>query len=94
MDRLVGRSAAMKTIVSQIEQVAQTDATVLIQGETGTGQELLTRAVHRLSARKDRPLVTVNCTALSPTLVESELFGCEKGAYTGALTRMTALRGG
>jgi formate hydrogenlyase transcriptional activator len=85
---IVGRSAAMKTVVSQIEQVAQTDATVLIQGETGTGKELLARAAHRLSARKDRPLVTVNCAALPPTLVESELFGREKGAYTGALTRM------
>ena len=86
---IVGRSGAMKTVVSQIEQVAQTDATVLIQGETGTGKELLARAVHRLSARKDRPLVTVNCAALPSTLIESELFGREKGAYTGALTRMT-----
>jgi formate hydrogenlyase transcriptional activator len=85
---IVARSGAMKTVVSQAEQVAQTDATVLIQGETGTGKELLARAVHRLSTRKDRPLVTVNCAALPSALVESELFGREKGAYTGALTRM------
>ena len=87
-EEIVGRSQAMKNILAQIEQVAGTDATVLIEGETGTGKELLARAVHRLSARKDRPLVTVNCAALPPTLVESELFGREKGAYTGALTRM------
>lgn len=86
---IVGRSAATKTVVSQIEQVAQTDATVLVQGETGTGKALLARAVHRLSARRDRPLVILNCAALPPTLVESELFGREKSAYTGALTRMT-----
>jgi transcriptional regulator with GAF, ATPase, and Fis domain len=76
-------------ILAQVEQVAPTDSTVLIEGETGTGKELLARAVHRLSARKDRLLVTVNCASLPPTLIESELFGREKGAYTGALTRMT-----
>jgi PAS domain S-box-containing protein len=88
-EEIVGRSQAMKQILAQVEQVAPTDATVLIEGETGTGKELLARTVHRLSARKDRTLVTVNCAALPPTLVESELFGREKGAYTGALTRMT-----
>jgi transcriptional regulator with GAF, ATPase, and Fis domain len=88
-EEIVGRSHAMKTILAQIEQVAQTDATVLIEGETGTGKELLARAVHRLSNRKDRPLVILNCASLPPTLIESELFGREKGAYTGALTRMT-----
>ena len=88
-EEIVSRSPIMKRILAQVEQVALTDATVLIEGETGTGKELLARAVHRLGNRKDRPLVTVNCASLPPTLVESELFGREKGAYTGALTRMT-----
>jgi PAS domain S-box-containing protein len=88
-EEIVSRSEAMKQVLSQVEQVARTDATVLVEGETGTGKELLARAIHRLSDRKDRLLVTVNCASLPPTLVESELFGREKGAYTGALTRMT-----
>jgi formate hydrogenlyase transcriptional activator len=87
-DEIVGRSAVMIQVLSQAEQVAATDATVLIQGETGTGKELLARTIHHLSQRKDRPLVTVNCACLPPSLMESELFGREKGAYTGALTRM------
>jgi len=86
---IVYRSSTIKDILAQVEQVAQTDATVLIEGETGTGKELFARAVHRLSDRKDRPLVTINCASLPPTLIESELFGREKGAYTGALTRMS-----
>jgi len=85
---IVGQSAAMKTVLAQAEQVAKTDSTVLILGETGTGKELLARAIHNMSARKNRPLVTVNCASLAPTLMESELFGREKGAYTGAMTRM------
>ncbi len=88
-EEIVGRSQAMKRILAQVEQVARTDSTVLIEGETGTGKELLARAVHRLSDRKGRPLVTVSCASLPTTLIESELFGREKGAYTGALTRMT-----
>jgi PAS domain S-box-containing protein len=88
-EEIVSRSKAMIEILAQVEQVARTDATVLIEGETGTGKELLARAVHRLSARKNRPMVTVNCASLPPTLIESELFGREKGAYTGAMTRMT-----
>ena len=85
---IVGQSLAMKKVLTQAEQVARTDSTVLLLGETGTGKELLARAIHSLSLRKDRSLVTVNCASLPPTLIESELFGREKGAYTGALTRM------
>ncbi|WP_289020542.1 sigma 54-interacting transcriptional regulator [uncultured Desulfobacter sp.] len=87
-DEIIARSPEILRVIEQIEQVALTEASVLIQGETGTGKELLARAIHRLSNRKDRPLVTINCASLPPTLVESELFGREKGAYTGALTRM------
>ena len=85
---IVGQSPGMKKVMSQAEQVAKTESTVLIMGETGTGKELVAKAIHRMSAQKDRPLVTVNCASLPPTLIESELFGREKGAYTGAMTRM------
>jgi transcriptional regulator with GAF, ATPase, and Fis domain len=85
---IVRQSVAMKKVISQAEQVAKTDSTVLILGETGTGKQLLARAIHKMSTRKDRPLVTVNCASLPPTLIESELFGREKGAYTGAMTKM------
>jgi formate hydrogenlyase transcriptional activator len=85
---IVRQSLAMKKVLSQAEQVARTDSTVLIQGETGTGKEVVARAIHRLSSRKDRHLVTISCASLPPTLIESELFGREKGAYTGALTKM------
>jgi transcriptional regulator with GAF, ATPase, and Fis domain len=78
----------MKAVLVQVEQVARTDSTVLITGETGTGKELVARQIHKLSARKIRPMMTVNCASLQPTLIESELFGREKGAYTGAMTRM------
>jgi formate hydrogenlyase transcriptional activator len=87
-EEIVGRSSAMKEILAQIEKVAGMDTTVLLEGETGVGKELIARAVHRLSDRKDRPMLTVNCASLPPTLIESELFGREKGAYTGAMTRM------
>jgi formate hydrogenlyase transcriptional activator len=87
-EEIIARSAEMMDVLSQVEQVAQTDATVLLEGETGTGKELIARSVHRLSSRKAHPMVTVNCASLPPTLVESELFGREKGAYTGALTQM------
>jgi formate hydrogenlyase transcriptional activator len=84
-EEIVGRSAAIKRVLAEVETVAPTDATVLILGETGTGKELIARAVHRLSARKDHPFVTLNCAAIPTGLLESELFGYEKGAFTGAL---------
>jgi len=84
---IVGESPAIKQTLALVEQVAPTGSTVLIQGETGTGKELLARSIHSLSPRKDRPLVTVSCAAMPSTLIESELFGRERGAYTGALTR-------
>jgi len=84
---IIGSSDGIREVLSRVEQVAQTDSTVLIIGETGTGKELVARAVHNLSSRKGSPLVTVSCAALPSTLIESELFGREKGAFTGALSR-------
>lgn len=84
---IIGQSESIKSVLALAEQVAKTDSTVLILGETGTGKELLARAIHNMSSRRERPLVTVNCAAIPGTLVESELFGREKGAYTGAATR-------
>src|SRR6516165_1505904 len=81
---LSGDSAAMKAVRRAIGQVAPTDSTVLIYGETGTGKELVARAIHQLSPRRDRLLVAVNCAALAPGVVASELFGHEAGAFTGA----------
>ena len=86
-EEIIGRSNALKKVLSKVEQVAATEATVLILGETGTGKELFARAIHNLSPRKDRPLVKVNCAALQPSLIESELFGHEKGAFTGAFSQ-------
>lgn len=86
---IIGESDAIKKVLNKIEQVANTDTTVLIMGETGTGKELLAHAVHNLSRRRERALVKVNCAALPATLIESELFGHEKGAYTGALSGQT-----
>ncbi len=81
---IVGRSESLLHVLREIRQVAETDTTVLLLGETGTGKELLARAIHASSRRKDRPLVKVNCAAIPQTLIESELFGHEKGAFTGA----------
>ena len=86
-EEIISQSESFGRVLEAVEQVADTDATVLILGETGTGKELLARAVHNASQRKDRPLVKVNGAALPATLIESELFGHEKGAFTGALTR-------
>jgi len=86
-DEIVGGSAGLKYVLKQIETVAPTTATVLIQGETGTGKELLARAIHRLSPRKDSTFIKLNCAAIPAGLVESELFGHEKGAFTGAIAR-------
>ncbi|MBK1693947.1 sigma-54-dependent Fis family transcriptional regulator [Chromatium weissei] len=83
---LVGRHATMLTVKRLIAQVAKTDATVLIRGETGSGKEVVARAVHAASARQGKPFVAVNCGAIPPDLLESELFGHEKGAFTGAFT--------
>ena len=84
---IVGHSAALRRVLQQVEIVAPTDATVLIDGETGTGKELIARAIHHRSGRRTHPLVTLNCAAIPPGLLESELFGHEKGAFTGALTQ-------
>ncbi len=87
VNEIIGESQAIKYVLFKIEQVSQTDTTALILGETGTGKELVARAIHNQSRRKDRPLVKVNCAALSSSLIESELFGHEKGAFTGAAAR-------
>jgi formate hydrogenlyase transcriptional activator len=87
LTRVVGRSAALRRVLEQIEQVAQTEATVLLLGETGTGKELFATQIHELGPRQSRTMVRVNCAAIPAMLIESELFGREKGAYTGALSR-------
>jgi formate hydrogenlyase transcriptional activator len=86
-DQIVGRSAALQGVLGDIETVAPTDATVLILGETGTGKELIARALHRMSKRRNLPFVTLNCAAIPTGLLESELFGYERGAFTGALSQ-------
>ena len=86
-EEVVGASAAMEGVLHDVERVAETGATVLIHGETGTGKELIARAVHNASLRRERPLIKVNCAAIPATLIESEFFGHEKGAFTGATGR-------
>src|SRR4029077_16475199 len=86
-EEIIGSSQTLKTVLSRIARVAPTDSTVFISGETGTGKELIARAVHKRSQRSGRAFVSVNCAALAPTLIPSELFGHEKGAFTGAVQR-------
>jgi transcriptional regulator with GAF, ATPase, and Fis domain len=86
-EEIIGSSDALKIVLSRIAKVAPTDSTVLIVGETGTGKELIARAVHKRSSRSGRAFVSVNCAAMAPTLISSELFGHEKGAFTGATQR-------
>ncbi|HEX7297171.1 MAG TPA: sigma-54 dependent transcriptional regulator [Pyrinomonadaceae bacterium] len=85
--RIIGESEALKRTVAETQRVAQTDATVLLLGESGTGKELFARAVHHLSNRRDKPFVAINCAAIPETLIENELFGHERGAFTGASDR-------
>jgi PAS domain S-box-containing protein len=84
---IIGQSPALRQVLREVEQVAATDTTVLIQGETGTGKELFARAIHAASKRRGEPLVTVNCAAIPANLIESEFFGHERGAFTGATTK-------
>lgn len=86
-DQIVGSSAALESVLMEVERVAPTDSTVLVLGETGTGKELIARAIHNISSRCGRPFVRLNCAAIPIDLLESELFGHEKGAFTGAVTQ-------
>ena len=88
---IIGSSAAMQALYSKIRKVAPTDSNILIQGESGTGKELVARAIHNLSNRAKAPMISVNCAAIPETLIESELFGHEKGAFTGAVSARTGL---
>ena len=86
-DAIVGESSVLKSVLQEVNLVAPTDATVLILGETGTGKELIARAIHERSNRSSGPFIRVNCAAIPASLIASELFGHEKGAFTGALQR-------
>src|SRR5262250_105435 len=86
-DEIIGDSPALVSVLAEVEQVAPTDSTVLVLGETGTGKELIARAVHNISRRRERPFIKLNCAAIPFDLLESELFGHEKGAFTGAISQ-------
>ncbi len=86
-EQIIGNSPALESVLKQVERVAPTDSTALVLGETGTGKELIARAIHNLSARCGRPFITVNCAAIPLDLLESELFGHERGAFTGAIAQ-------
>ena len=86
-EQIIGSSAALESVLEQVERVAPTDSTVLVQGETGTGKELIARAIHNLSSRCGRPFIKLNCAAIPFDLLESELFGHERGAFTGAIAQ-------
>ena len=86
-ERIIGRSSALEAVLEEVERVAPADSTVLIQGETGTGKELIAHAIHNLSSRSGRAFVRINCAAIPLDLLESELFGHEKGAFTGAIAQ-------
>jgi len=86
-EQIIGSSPALESVLEQVERVAPTDSTVLVQGETGTGKELIARAIHNLSSRCGRPFIKLNCAAIPFDLLESELFGHEKGAFTGAIAQ-------
>src|SRR5437868_1587745 len=87
LEEIVGSSESLHKVLAQVSRVAPTDSTVLIQGETGTGKELIARAIHNRSKRSNRAFIRVNCATISPSLIASELFGHEKGSFTGALQR-------
>ncbi len=86
-EQIVGNSPALRVVLEQAERVAATDATVLIQGETGTGKELIAHAIHNASTRSGHPLIKLNCAAIPFDLLQSELFGHERGAFTGAIAQ-------
>src|SRR6266851_5285933 len=97
-EQIIGNSPALESALAEVERVAPTDSTVLVLGETGTGKELIARAIHNISSRSGRPFIKLNCAAIPFDLLESELFGHEKGAFTGAVMqkigRFEAANGG
>jgi formate hydrogenlyase transcriptional activator len=91
-EEIVGESPSLQSVLAQVAKVAPSDSTVLITGETGTGKELIARAIHKRSPRSARAFVNVNCASIPTSLIASELFGHEKGAFTGALQRLPGAR--